>query len=340
MGKLKRYSKVGARNENNEVIIPVEYGDIFAAAGYLALDKSNSFTTIDTRIYLAYKPIEYHLYSEFGRINCPFEIKFYYMADDIIKALKSPDGYWHLVTIDAENNTVKVLFEDLITEIVSIEHNHVVYRRQNMPDLFIYSFKKKKVILHSSTCDNAKIHNCGIFLMQSGKIKDYYDYSGANILKFNFDDNSSMNFFTIDIDGKQYFLCEINNGTNSKHSLWQLFENSDMMLLHSGYEKISHYFHLKVLVSSKAGQDILYKIDVDSKGCLILNKIIIADKIEPLEEPDFYHLAVWQNQKVGAYNLDCKIIVPIEFTSIEYDLWRNKIFAYKGLFKIKHIFDF
>ena len=362
MGKLKTFTKIGAKNNLGEVVIPAIYGDIDCVDNYLVSNKDNKIISLSEPIYLAYQHPYYHLYNEKGKIECPFKIKYYCVEKNLLVGLMDENGYWHVISVDITINEVNILLDNL-KNIESANFNHVVCRREDSKQ-FVYSLEKKAKIMEPVLCDEINLFAEGIHIKKD-TVGEIYDYSGSLKLTGNWE-LSTIN--GVEINSHELILAKNN------YPLLGLYSFTGECILPTQYNDINvtkHYYNQKEFIcldtssSTSAYSRVLFHLDsnlkinaiyldytsvdffdcgrvglfnTESKSTLvalleeddkfICKEILTADKIEPLYVGSCRHFKVWNKNRCGVCNLKGEFIIPIKYQTISVNEWHDKVSAY------------
>jgi len=361
MGKLKTFTKIGAENKKGKVIIPAVYGDIDRVDKYLGFDENNKIINVFEPIYLAYSQPYYELYTANGKIECPFNIKYYCVKNGILIGLLDSDGYWHIIGIDSSTATVKTIYENL-DNIESANHNHVVCRQTN-GNQFVYSLEKKDIIVPPSFYNRITLHSEGI-IAKKEEVCEVYNYSGHTILS----DKWYLSVVPgVKINSHELILARTKNNLAGLYSFtgkcilpchhynmkfYKHYCNQKEYITVSAFDTSEINNHVLFLIDNELQTQIIYtdysSIDFFDCGRVALMQtptgytlslmqffqteaygidLISADKIEPLCEHSCKHFIVWNKNKCGLCNLQGKIIVPIVYKKITTNTWKDKIYA-------------
>ena len=360
MKKLKTFTKTGLKNEKGEIIIPAKYTDIERIDKHL-VSLNNNIIISSEQIFIAYQSPYYHIYTEYGEINCPFKIKYYYVKNGILVGLLDSDGYCHITCIDPSSGTIKILYENL-SNIESANHNHVVCRQTNN-NLFVFSLETQNIIIPPSYYKEIVLHSEGI-IVKKEDFDEIYDYNGNIILSekykfsvikgikinshelilakskdnlfglFSFTGNCILEckYMTL-IPNKHYYnnreYITIKIAPNfGNHSLLYLDSNLNTHLLYS-----SNYFRIGFFDCGRVG---LIKQPKGRTDCLIdmtqmhnsiCIKLLEAEQITPLYNTSCKHFIVWKKKKCGVCDLKGKLIIPIKYKSLKSDEWNTQVYA-------------
>ena len=362
MGKLKTFTKTGAENSKGEVINPPKNNDISRVAAYLGLNENNEIVTVSESIYITYNSPYYHLYTESGKINCPFDIKYYCVKKGILVGLLDSAGYWHVVAIDSATATVKTIYENL-ANIESADYNHVVCRQTN-DNQFVYSLKEKELIIGPTYCNSITLHAEGIHVKRKN-IEEIYNYSGYTILTDNWDlsivkgitinshelilAKDRNNFYGLySFTGKCILPCHykkisinrhycnrneyitLDTSSQKKHTLFFLDAQLTVHETYTNYLSIDFFDCGRVAVIESPDKSVLCNMNLSSNNPTCV-ELLSADKIASLYDFSCNHFYVRKKTKYGVCDLQGKIIVPIKYQRVTTNEWNDKVYAYNKL---------
>ena len=322
-------------------------------------------------IYIAHHPPYYHLYTETGIIECPFEIDYYCVKNGTLIGLKDNVGYWHIVAINSDTSTVKIIYENL-DNIEDGAYNHIVGRLTN-GNQFVYSLKNQDILIPPTCCDGVKLYAEGI-LIEKDNNDEIYDYSGRKVLSDNLkfsvikgvkinekeiilakNKNNLMGLYSFTgkcilpcnytdiqinkhyIEKQEFITIDALMPNMNSHTLFHLDPTLQTHHMYFGYSSIKFYDCGRVALATKENESHLLSIK-NNKDTLVCVETLKSTKIKPLTEFSTKYFSVWKNKKVGVCNLNGKITVPIKYNRIKVNEWGDKVYASRTIFNFQFVF--
>lgn len=370
MKKLKSFNKIGAENLTGQVIIPPIYNDIDRIDKYLGYDKDGNVDTISEPVYLAYQKPYYHLYTEQGKVDCPFNIKYFCVKNSTLIGLMDSDGYWHITAICPSTRELKVLFENL-ENIESYSYDHVVCRQTN-DNQFVYSLKRNEIIYAPVYCKEISLYSEGYFVKKTsssdmcsydGKINSFekvelsvipgitvdsheiilakntsnhllglYSFQGQCILPYHYID---INFNKHYLQRKEYITIDLHD-LDGTRILMHLDSKLKLHSIYSNYSSIEFFDCGRIAIIHTATYDYLGNLLLDGKD-FIFSKLLKSDEIERLYDYSCEHFILWQKKRCGVCDLTGNLVVPIKYRRVVSDPFNYEVYAY-NLFNIKRTY--
>ena len=335
MKKLNVVGRQGAYDDEGNLIIPFDYVEINSLSNgvYYACENEN----------------DYHLYTAKGRLEYPNTIT--NVQWDKEKSLLAVWGKYNtaeIVEVDYENNILKTIYSNAITQ-VSQESDDLLSLTRINGDLEIFSRKQKKVI--ASFDDKTDIDDVSEkgFVCNDGKKQSFWNVSGEKVLDgfreiIMYDDFLVVNKaglwgvyshegkvlipckycsrgsvdgvvpFDTEIDGKEVWLFRVHDLINFEYWRQKLItiDNREVIYTDVKDEWIFVFGTPNLLVKGKK-KETLYKIEKDQDGIMTIKKVFEAKKIIDLSDGNF---AVRVGCKQGVCNMDGEMIKPLKFAKV------------------------